>query len=129
MIEIVEKLRSAEAALAAEKGRFALFALFLREDGVGAWDLVVAAPWLELDKFGSYRVIADHVRAVLTPEELTQIARIVVLDMSNPDLGSVQRAVNVEHGLVEVENSVFFSMAIRRAYIITSRREASAQPA
>jgi len=47
MKELVEKPRKLEAEIAAEKGPFLLFALFLRQDAADRWDLVVAAPWIE----------------------------------------------------------------------------------
>jgi hypothetical protein len=40
-------LRKAMHEIAAKKGDFTLFALFKRADGLGRWDLVVSAPWLE----------------------------------------------------------------------------------
>jgi hypothetical protein len=44
---MIEKLKKAEAATAAERGAYALFALFLRKDAPGRWDLLVSAPWIE----------------------------------------------------------------------------------
>lgn len=50
MNSLVEDLLKIEKSLSAEKGAFSLFALFLREDAAGKWDLVISAPWVEADK-------------------------------------------------------------------------------
>ncbi len=39
--------------MAAEKGAFDLFALFLREDAPNKWDLLIAADWIDQDKAGA----------------------------------------------------------------------------
>jgi len=62
-------------------------------------------------------------RLKLTPDELTKLSKIVIIEESNPALEAVQRATSVEHGLAEVRDSVFFDLPIRHAYIITSRRD------
>ncbi len=36
--------------IARKKGEFTLFALLMRADAPGTWDLVVSAPWLESGK-------------------------------------------------------------------------------
>ena len=38
------RLRKAMRDIAAEKGEFTLFGLFMRTDAPGTWDLVVSAP-------------------------------------------------------------------------------------
>jgi hypothetical protein len=48
MKEFIDKYIELERSISYEKGDFSLFALFLREDAADIWDLVVAAPWIEL---------------------------------------------------------------------------------
>ena len=55
MKAFAEKLVPVERQIAAEKGAFLLFALFLREDAPDVWDLVVAAPWIEANKSEALR--------------------------------------------------------------------------
>ena len=43
----IEKFRKFMEEAASERGAFTAFALFLREDAPGVWDLVVSAPWLK----------------------------------------------------------------------------------
>ena len=40
-------------------------------------------------------------------------------------LRNVQKAIHVEHGLTDVQNSVFFGVPIKHAFVVTSRREAA----
>lgn len=44
--EFPTKLGRLEAKVSAQKGPFALFALFMREDVPDRWDLVISAPWI-----------------------------------------------------------------------------------
>lgn len=123
MKEIVEKLVRAEQEMAAEKGAFLLFAVFLREDAPDVWDLVVASPWIAEDKPGSLRYISDKVRSILDAGELVKLSRIVLIEPDSPALFALQQAVCVEHGTVEIKDSSFSGLPIKHAYLITSRRE------
>lgn len=132
MKEIVEKLVQAEKEMAAEKGAFLLFAVFLREDAPDVWDLVVASPWIDGDKSASLRYISGKISSVLEPEELLKLSRIVLIELNNPALAALQQAVHTEHGTAEIKDSDFFGLRIRHAYLITSRRDTdtrSANPA
>ena len=123
MKEIVEKLVQAENEMAAEKGPFLLFAMFLREDAPDVWDLVVASPWIDADKSGSLRYISDKVGSVLDSKELVKLSRIVLIEPDSPALAAFQRAVHIEHGTAEIKDSDFSGLRIKHAYLITSRRD------
>jgi hypothetical protein len=125
MKEFAEKLRKLEKEIAAEKGRFLLFALFLSEDVTDSWDILVNAPWLEADKSAGLRYMAGKIQALGTAAELQQISRIVIIGGSQPILGAIQAALNVEHGLSEISRSTLNGIRIEHAYVITSRREVS----
>jgi hypothetical protein len=120
MNEIVSKLRVLEQEIAAERGPFILFALFLREEAPNRWDLVVAAPWFGSDKMETLRYLADRLQARLTPEEVVLLSRIVIINEDNPYLEDVSREIQVEHALVEIRDRVFFGQQIERGYVITS---------
>ena len=122
MKEIAEKLKIQEQIMATEKGPFDLFALFLREDAPGKWDLVVAAEWIEKDKSTALKYIASNVQQVLTSEELIQLSRIAIIDESNPALDAFHKAVNIEHSIAEIQDSNFFGMQLKHVYLITSKR-------
>lgn len=128
MKEIAEKLKGYEVTMANEKGPFDLFALFLREDAPGKWDLVVAADWIEKNKEKSFKYIAGVVQKALTKEELLKLSRIVLIDGNNPALEAMHRAMHVEHGIAEIQDSNFFGLQIKHAYLITSRRRNNETP-
>lgn len=120
-----EKLRAVEREIAAEKGPFLLFALFLREDAADHWDVLVSAPWLEADKGAALRYLAPKLQAVASAAELEKLSRIVIIGRNQPALAAIQSAFQVEHGFAEAINNNFNGLKIEHAYIITSRREPS----
>ena len=119
----VEKLVRAEREMSEDKGQFALFAFFLREDAPDLWDLIVSAPWITKDKPGSLKYIASKVQGTLTAEELLKVSRIVIIEKDNPALEALHRAIRIEHGSAEILNSNFLGLQIKHAFIITSIRD------
>jgi hypothetical protein len=124
MNEIVEKLVRVEQEMASERGRFLVFALFLREDAPDLWDVVVAAPWVTTDKSGSLQYISSKLRSALAPDELIKLSRIVLIEPDSPALSALPQAIQIEHGTAEIKDSSFFGLPIKHAFLITSRRDA-----
>jgi hypothetical protein len=122
MKELVNKFIELERKVSQEKGDFALFALFLREDALDKWDLIVAAPWIESDRKKALPYIANQIQKTLKPEELSLLSRIVLIDHDNPALESINRALHIEHDGANVQDTNFFGLQIKHAYIITSQR-------
>ncbi|MGH9933420.1 MAG: hypothetical protein ACREA9_29910 [Pyrinomonadaceae bacterium] len=134
MKELLERFIQLERTLAQERGDFGLFALFLREDAGGGsgtsgysgysakWDLIVAAPWIERDRKEALSYITGGVQAAFTPVELSQLSRIVLIDLANPEVEAINRAFGVQHGQAEIRESNFFGLQIKHAYMITSQR-------
>ena len=122
MKEIVDKLLAVEAELSEERDEFNLFALFLREDAGNKWDLLVSADWVSENKADSIKLIAQRVQEKLETNELLNLSRIVVIDVENPALESFHRAVSEEHGSVEINSGIFFGLHIKRAIVISSRK-------
>ena len=123
MKEITEKLKELEQKIAAEKGSFLLFALFLREDAPDRWDLLVAAPWIPKNKNTALKYFSDKLIRTLSQKELLKLSRIAIIDPDEPALAAIQQAMHVEHSIAEIKDSNFFGMQIKHAYIITSRRQ------
>jgi len=124
MRERIEKFISIEKEIAEERGEFSLFALFLREDSPDRWDLVVAADWFGGDQKRTLDYFAKKLKSRLRLVELIKISRIILLQPNEASVKSILQAFEVEHGCVEVRDSVFFGLHIKRGYIITSKREA-----
>jgi hypothetical protein len=123
MKELLERFIELERRLSAEKGDFDLFALFLREDSVDKWDLVVAAPWIESDRKTALSYITNKIQETLAPGELSALSRVVLVDLDNPGVRAVNEAVTIQHGpAAEIKDSNFFGLQIKHAYIVTSQR-------
>jgi hypothetical protein len=126
MKELVKSLVAVERALADEKGPLNLFALFLREDAPGKWDLLVAAPWAEKNKNDAIKYIAGKIQKSLTKKELLSLSRVVIIEKSNPALSAFQKAIHVEHGDAEIQDSNLFGLQIKHAHVITSQKPQAA---
>lgn len=114
-----------EKKLSDTKGRFELFALFLREDSPNKWDLLIAADWARGDKKASINIVVEELKKELSERELLMLSRLIILDKDDATQKALQEARQVEHGLAEISDSDFLGLAIKHAYLITSRRESS----
>lgn len=123
MREQIEKFQTVEKSLSESKGRFELFALFLREDSPNKWDLLISADWTRADKKASINTIVEEIRKVLSDQEILMLSRIIILDKDDAALKAIHKAKHVEHGLAEISDSIFLGLAIKRAFLITSRSE------
>jgi hypothetical protein len=123
MKEQIEKLQKVEMNLSRSKGRFELFALFLREDSPDKWDLLVAADWARGNKKSSINTIIEEIRKELSDQELLKLSRIIILDKNDKALKAIHQAMKIEHGLAEFLDSNILGLAIKHAYLITSQRE------
>ena len=117
-LPIVDKALPLALRISKEKGEFALFGLFLREDAPNKWDLVVSAPWLDRDRKGGMEYLAKKLRSRLTTEELLALSGIVVLETREPGVVAMQRWRAVRGTLEHLGNIVLFGLPIKDAYII-----------
>ena len=122
MKKFIEKIAALEQTISAVKGDFVLFALFLREDAQDKWDLVVSAPWIEVNKKVALSYLANELRSQLRSQEMLTLSRVVLVDNDDPALEAIHKAISVEHGKVEIKDSNFFGLQIKHAVIITSKR-------
>jgi hypothetical protein len=122
LIELIEKFAELESQISAERGDFALFALFMREDAPDRWDLIVSAPWAGGDKRSTVDYFVTQIKSRLGEQVLLGLSRIVVVDPENAAVQAFNRAIRIEHGRLEVKDSSFFGLPLKHAYIITSRR-------
>lgn len=120
MKELIGKFIELEQKISVAKGDFTFFALFLREDAPDKWDLLVAAPWIELGKREALLFIAQHLQTAFQPEELTQLSRIVLVELDNPALQAITQNLDVTRAVIDVNESNLFGLQIKQAVIITS---------
>lgn len=120
--ELTTRFRDLETHISGERGDFVLFALFMREDAPDRWDLIVSAPWTGGDKRAVVNYLVGQIKLRLGEEDLTTLSRIIVVDPQDTAVQALNRAIQIEHGGVEVRDSSFFGLPIKQAYIITSKR-------
>jgi hypothetical protein len=123
MNEILEKLKAVLKEIEEKHGRVVLFSLFLREDALGQWDLLVSAPWLNSRQREPYEMVAKTIQQSLSESEVVQIARVVVLDTNDMAVVFLQNLYSVPNGsFIEVQNceplTTRFGFTIKRAYIL-----------
>ena len=128
MIQI-EKFRRAMEAVSAERGEFVFFGLFLREEALDKWDVVISAPWLEADKLKALKEFVEKVTTIVGKQELLTLSRIVPLDPNDPNLDAVLKAVQVDNGPLELWHPDFFGLDIKHAYILRAKRAIQPKPA
>ena len=110
--------------IAAEKGEFTLFGLFMRGDAPGTWDLVVSAPWLANGKLKAVGELTHLLSRALGEKTLQQLSRIVTLSEDNPGLDAILSAFPTEEGEVRVPKSNLFGLDIEDGYIFRAKRAA-----
>ncbi len=110
--------------IAAKKGDFTLFGLFMRADAPGTWDLVVSAPWLEEGKLRALGELTDLLSKSIGEHALRQLSRIVTLKSDDPALKAVIAAFSVEDGEVRVQRSNLFGLQIEDGIIMRAKRAA-----
>ena len=125
MKEQAEKLLAIEIAASKVKGPFELFALFLREDAPDKWDLVISSEWARKNKKDAINYLIGKVREKFSDDELVQLSRIIVLNKDDAALKALHRTMQVEHSISEIRDSNFMGLAIKHAYLITSKRQHS----
>lgn len=116
-----EKLSVMTKKIEADKGPLELLGLFLRDDSLGLWDVVIGAPWLKADERASFVYVADQLRAHLAREELAGLSRIVILDHGGAVLESFLNQFGGRTGLADVHFVAEGGAVIRRAYVILAR--------
>lgn len=126
MKELLEKLKKIEKETSAEKGNYDLFALFLREESPGKWDILVAASWINGDTEAALKYLALKFQNSFTQNEFLKISRIVIIEENNPELPAIQQDINIEHGISEIKDATFFGLDIKHAIFITSRSRQAA---
>ena len=129
MKEILGKLKSAVESLEKEHKPLMLFALFLREDSLQKWDIVVSATWLSSSQKESYDIVVSKIQSVLNASELTQFSRVVILDSFDPVVAFLQEICPLTNGGIKESPRDFsvepftekFVFTIKKAYILRCR--------
>jgi hypothetical protein len=121
-LEVVAKKLSALAKkMKADIGPLELLGLFLRDDALDSWDLVIAAPPLQANNRDSFKYVADRLREALTEEELAGLSRIVIMDHGGAVLNGFLDQFKGRTGLCDIHFVADGGAIVRKAYIIIAR--------
>jgi hypothetical protein len=122
--------------IAARKGDFTLFALFLRADAPfmradapGTWDLVVSAPWLEGGKLKALGELVDLLAKSVGRQALQQFSKVEAVAGNDPSVRLILRTIPVEDGERHIQNTDLFGLQIERAIIFRAWRPDAKKPA
>ena len=119
-----DRLRKAMRDIAEEKGDFTLFALLMRTDAPGTWDLVVAAPWLEKGKLKALSQFTQLLAQSIGEKALRQFARVVTINELDPRLKEIVSKFSVDDGHISIQSSDLFGLDIEEAIIMRAKRAA-----
>jgi hypothetical protein len=126
MNEIIEKLKVVIKNLEQKRGPLLIYALFLREDSLEKWDIIIAASWLNPKEMESYKTVSNELQEFLSASELVQISRIVLLNQDDPIVSFLLDLETVKNGgykELPVETlSDKFRFTIKRAYLLRSHK-------
>lgn len=126
MKAILDKLKAVLSALEKEYGPILVFALFLRTDPLEKWDIVIAASWLNPNELSSYKTVNSKIQEILSPSDLVQLARIVILGDHDPVVSFLQDSETVTNGhFGEVSGEIFtdkFGFTIKQAYLLRCQK-------
>ena len=117
----IDRLRKAMRDIAAQKGDFTLFALLMRSDAPGTWDLVVAAPWLKKGKLKAISELTELLAQSIGEQSLLQFARIATIDELDPRLKAIVSKFSVDHGHIGIRSSDLFGLDIEEAIIMRAK--------
>ena len=120
MIEI-KQLRRVMNEITKEKGKFALFGLFLRDDALDKWDLVISAPWLEENKLKGLGEFVEKMASIVGEEQFLTLSRVVTLNHDEPSLKAILHEVQVDNDFVELKGRNLFGLPINHAYILQAK--------
>jgi hypothetical protein len=119
-----DRLRKAMRDISAQKGDFTFFALLMRSNAPGTWDLVVAAPWLKGGKLKSLIEFTESLAKSIGEQSLSHFARIVTIDELDPRLKAIVSKFAVDDGDISIQSSDLFGLDIEEAIIMRAKRAA-----
>jgi hypothetical protein len=121
MNDLMQRIKEVCQEIARERGDLSLLGLFQRESGIGNWDVVVSALWINRrERTADIPYLARKFWSQLKPNELKSISGVVPLHPSAPFVQTVQESVGEVDGVKEVPGFTFDGMALTRGYVLIS---------
>jgi len=115
-------LEKAMRDIAKKKGDFWFFAMVMRTETPGRWELVASAPWLEAGKLTAVGELARLLSRSIGEEPLYEFARIATLPHDSEFLQFVVNTVgSVDHEM-RVRSTDFRARGIEEAIIFYAQK-------
>ncbi len=123
--------RKAMHQIAAKRGDLTLFALFKRANGLGRWDLVASAPWLEGGTLKGRSELVDLLAKSMGRRRLSELARVETIPSDDPTVKSILDSLPVDDDDAErrIQNADYFGLQIDEAIILRAKRPERKRPA
>jgi hypothetical protein len=133
----IRQLRKAMHEIAARKGDFTLFAVFMpvgaslmAAGDMGTWDLVVAAPWLEgSTTLKNIRELLPQLDKSLGRKAVAQFSSIQPVPASDPRIRFILKNFRVEDGELPLLYTDLLGKMIERGVIFRSWKPRAKRPA
>ena len=130
MNDILTRFKSVILSLEKQYGSMLVFALFLRDDPIERWDIVVSASWLSSSERDAYEIVVPKIQESLTSSELIQFSRVVILDDTDAAVAFLQEACSVTNGTFKEAPKDFsvdifsekFGFSIKKAYVLRCQK-------
>jgi len=114
----IEKLQKLMKHVEARRGRFTFFAVFMREESPGLWDLVVSAPWLEAGRLKALGEFVEEMSEALGQDEVMSFSRIVTLNRNDQALHDILNEVEPPKKPIDMQGHDLFGLPIEHAVIL-----------
>lgn len=123
MRDFYQKLHLALTQLENEHDEISLFAIFLRDNSLDLWDLIVSAQWLNSSDLNSLKIVCSKIQDSLKGSEILKLSHVVILDIDDPTVIFLRENYEVLHGhpgkLIDPEIlSERLNFTIKRAYLL-----------
>ena len=115
-------LRKAMHDIAARRGPFTLFALLMRADAPGTWDLVVSARWLESGKLKATEEFVRLLAQSVGEESLQQFSRVLALNSDDAPVKFILENIPVEDGEIRLQSTDLLGIQIEEAIIFRAMK-------
>jgi len=129
-------LRRAMHEIAARKGNFTLFALFMRADAPfmkgddpGTWDLIVSAPWLDHGKLKALGELVELLAKFIGRPALQRLSRVEYVAGDDPNVQLILKSIPVEDGEQPIGSTDLIGLQIERGIIFRAWSPDANKPA
>jgi len=128
-VNVALAFRKAMRDIAAKKGDFILFALLKRANGIGRWDLVVSAPWLD-GRLETTRKLVDLVVKSIGRKSLLELGGVETVFAQDPSVKSLIRNFPVDDGECRLESPTeLFGLEMAEGIILRAKMPERKKPA